>query len=1184
MTSRSTLALVLATHSLVAAADTTPRRAEDVRPGLEARGGGDSHDRRARRSVASTDSTDTADDTTSDTTRRTSNRSTTAPARRVTEQEIFANVFHTSCIACHGKLEKQAGLDLRTRESLLRGGKSGPALLPGKPSASLVYRRIHADEMPPKRSLFGDTTYVYRVRADDIERLRRWIAAGAPPAAPDDVETPPSAGVARGTPQGSRPPRWFRPPERPRVPAVRDTARVRTPIDAFLLRRLQERGLSFAPEQDRAALLRRACFALTGLPPSPRQVEELLADRRPDAYERSVDELLRSPRYGERWAKHWLDAAGYADTHGKVNRDELRPFAWRYRDYVIRAFNDDKPYDRFLLEQIAGDELFDRLAKETPTPAEIDGLIATGFLRTAADDTDEGAFNKIENRFLVLADQIKIFSSSVMGLTLDCARCHDHKHDPIPQRDYYRFAAIFRAAYDPYDWRIPNVVLYPPKLFVPRRYQRYVYHPADREPPAIARRNAPLRAEIDKLEARLAAAEAPYRERFARSPLEFAPEVVAHYRFESDGPAVRDSVDDSIDGDTTGARSDDAPDLGEAWGENRSSLSLAGGQSAVIRSQPFIFHDPSAGGEPADAAVELFIKPTRTEPGKHVSVFWTTTSTSNAERFNVHLTYDRPDPSLGGDFKGVDDGSAVATAISRTTHRVRAGEWTHVAILRRDLGGGKLRYEWYFDGEIDASQTAEVSERHPRSRQWTIGGRRGFELDALIDEVRLWRGPVSPDLFLAAGAKRYPPGSVLAELRRAVVTPAPRRRSDQRRLLEEHRELLEPTRGRLEARFPEFRELAARTRERTVALRRQMSTDLRIHGIYDVPGEPTPVHVLRRGDPRSPGARVEPGVPAVLRDGIEPYRVEKPRWSTDTSGARLALARWLIQPRHPLTARVLVNRIWQHHTGRGLVSTAANFGGAGAAPSHPELLDWLATELVRSGWSVKRLQRLIVTSTFYRQASAPDARREAADPDNALLSRFPFRRLDAEAIRDSMLAIAGRLDETPFGPADELIVSPDGEVSGKPTPRGYRRSIYLAQRRSKPVTTLELFDAPPLLVNCIRRTESTVPTQALQLLNSDWTGQLAGDLAGRVARSSGDAAEARIERVFMIAYGRRPALAETRVALAGLRDLEAAWRRHLTTAPSPGPAGETREADVRRRALQSFCLAVLNSPELLYID
>ncbi|PYV10804.1 MAG: hypothetical protein DMG07_20460, partial [Acidobacteria bacterium] len=418
----------------------------------------------------------------------------------VTEPEVLVSILNVKCLGCHGRRRQEAGLDLRTRESILKGGKSGPAMVLGDPDRSLMIQRIAAGEMPPAKLV--SEAKVIAVTGSELETLRGWIAAGAP-GGPEP--SPAADSLVRAEERRF----WsFQPPRRPPVHEIREKGRLRTPIDAFLLEKLQGKGLSFAPEADRLALLRRAYLDLIGVPPGPEEIEAYLADRSPGAYERVIDQLLASPHYGERWGRFWLDAAGYSDSAGKVAQDVVRPFAYRYRDYVIRAFNDDKPYDRFLLEQIAGDELFDYRAAKEPTPERLDKLIATGFLRTAPD----GLTQFVHDRLDVLADQVEVLSSAVMGITVACARCHDHKYDPIPQRDYYRFSAIFRAAYDPYDWIEPA--------------QRQLELAPESERRAAELHNAKVRQEVQRWENALREAALPFRKQLLSQKLSALPEGV----------------------------------------------------------------------------------------------------------------------------------------------------------------------------------------------------------------------------------------------------------------------------------------------------------------------------------------------------------------------------------------------------------------------------------------------------------------------------------------------------------------------------------------------------------------------------------------------------------------------------------------------------------------------------------
>ncbi len=862
-------------------------------------------------------------------------------SQEVSAREIVVTILNVKCLLCHGRRRQEGGLDMLTRAGLLKGGASGPAIVPGKPGESLLIKRIEAEDMPPEKDLARVS--VRPVTSAELQKLKAWIAAGAP----FDDEKPERV-VARADPLVTKKDRefWsFRSPKRSPVPRVRRQDRARTPIDAFLLRRLTAKGLAFSPDAEHLTLMRRAYFDVIGLPPSPEEVKAYQADTSPKAYERLVDRLLGLPRHGEHWGRRWLDAAGYSDSEGQVSADARRPYAWRYRDYVIRSFNADKPYDRFLVEQIAGDELFDYKAVKQFTPEQRENLVATGFLRMGPDGTYSTSQAFVPERLKVVADQLQILTSTVLGLTVACARCHDHKYDPIPQRDYYRLSAILRSAYDPYDWLSPN--------------------------------------------------EMPV------------------------GPRAK-------------------------WDE--------------------------------------------------------------------------------------------------TNTRIMPGGWP--------------------EGEVrEIKKHASIQERVKRLEE------------KLEQKVRPLREQV-----LAEKWAKVPDG-VRNDARAAWDTPPAQRSELQSYLVKKFAAKIRIEPGELESRFESFEKESLEIQRAIRQAKKKIKPKPLIRALFDMGGRPTAVHILHRGDFRNPGSKVEPGVPSVLSLGLDPYEVERPAWKSGTSGRRLALARWLTQPNHPLTARVIVNRVWQHYFGVGLVKTEGNFGRTGSPPSHPQLLDWLSTELVRSGWSLKALHRLILTSTAYRQSSLFDPGTHGADPDNSLLSRFPLRRLDADAIRDSILQVSGRLDATPFGPPDKIKVQPDGEVVAKPG-EGYRRSIYLLQRRKTPVTMLAAFDTPQLSPNCLRRAHSTVSSQALQMMNSDMVRENSRYMAGRVIEAVGADAGKQVERVYLAALGRPPSREESDRAQSTLRHLAPGWRTHLDkTAPA-----EPRDTRARWLALATLCHTVLNSAEFLYID
>ncbi len=837
------------------------------------------------------------------------------------------------CATCHGLRRQEGGLDLRTKASMLKGGKSGPAMVLGKPEESLMLKRIHAGEMPPNELLVR--AGVRPITSGEIEKLTRWIQLGAP-----EVDIEPDVATTQGDPLVSDEDRqfWsFQPPREVEVPRVEDTDRVRTPVDAFVIRKLREQGLELSPEADKLTLMRRAYFDLTGLPPEPEEVETYLADDDPLAYERLIDRLLDSPRYGERWGRFWLDAAGYADSEGKRSADPIRPYAYKYRDYVIRSFNDDKPYDRFLLEQIAGDELQDYEHADRITPEIVDNLVATGFLRMAPDGTGSDIVNTVAERLEVVADEIDIFSSTVLGLSIKCARCHSHKYDPIPQRDYYRLAAIFKGALDEHDWLKPTSVPGQTKSKMASRYLE-VMTPEDRE--QLKERVAEIDREIAKQNAKLDELAASIRKKHLDEQLAKLPEV-----------------------------------------------------------------------------------------------------------------------------------------------------------LREDLRG-------------------------------------------------------------------------------AIATPAAQRSEVQKYLAEKFEKTLSLTDAQVKA--SEAYKRPALNITRTIEqLESEKGEQPKIRALWDR-GQPSPTYIYVRGDYQQRGRLVGPGVPSALTDGKTPLDV-KPPWSgAKQTGRRLALAKWLVEPDHPLTARVMINRIWRRHFGRGIVTSVDNFGQLGARPTHPDLLDWLAREFVRQGWSIKTMHRLMMTSAVYRQSSVISDEQARLDPESKWLSRMPLRRMDAEELRDSLLLVSGKLDERPFGRPDAVDVRGDGLVTSIGEKGSWRRSIYVRQRRREMPSVLETFDFPQMNPACHVRPTSTVAQQSLYLMNNAAIRQLSEHFADRVARQTADPV-GQVEQVYLTALSRRPTEEEKEIGARAILELTEKWQK--------SQADDAAAADdPPKKALAVFCHTVMNSAAFLYID
>lgn len=835
------------------------------------------------------------------------------------------------CTTCHNHRRCEGELDLRTRASMLRGGKSGPAFVPGKPEQSLILRKILAKQMPPLGVFDSGVT---RPPDPDIEKLRQWIAQGAP-----EREVQPDVAGTKPDPLVTDKDRefWaFQSPRSVEVPSIQHKDRVRNPIDAFVLQKLEAKALTLSPEADRLTLIRRAHFDLTGLPPTPEEVRAFASNDDPQAYEKLIDRLLASPRYGERWGRYWLDLAGYADTE---SRDADREHAWLYRDYVIRAFNADKPYDRFLLEQIAGDELVDPRRAPNVTRERIDSLVATGFLRLTPDPTGQAESGLIPDRISVISDEIQVFSSGVLGLTIQCAQCHDHKLEPIPQRDYYRLRAVFKGAFDEYNWMVPDNG----SKSKPARLLPYVAPPL----------NPVARTEQDQIK--------------------------------------------------------------------HATNSKLSAEIQVLQ-----------------AALAKMAKPLEQQ------------------------------------------------------------------IIERNLA------------------------KQPRE---------------LRDELRL--------MLTTPPAKRDARLKHLAEKYEFYVNIDPFDREN----------LLKDT-------YPEYRKTAEETERKILSLRSRLIPAPSIRALWDQ-GDPSPTYIYKRGDFQNAGRLVGPGVPSVLTDGKTPFVVTPPWRGAQKIGARLALARWLIRPENPLTARVWVNRLWQHHFGSGIVTTVENFGRSGALPTNPELLDWLALQLVKRGWSSKAIHRLAMTSATYRQSSRVSPEAQKLDPGNVLLSRMPLTRVDAEALRDSILFIAGRLDETCYGPPVLLFVRHDGMVMTPEPSVGQRRSIYLQQRRATVHTMLDLFDYPQMGPNCSQRPSTAVAPQALFLLNNTLIRTLADALADRVRVEAGGRLADQMDQLCWLALSRPPTVAERNIIL---EELEKAYKD-----------GSSRP-EWSKRLIARLCHAIINSSAFIYVE
>ncbi|MCC6362471.1 MAG: DUF1553 domain-containing protein [Bryobacterales bacterium] len=800
----------------------------------------------------------------------------------------MSEIVASNCLGCHGAAVKMSDLDLRTRESMLKGGKSGAVLVPGDPMKSKIYRHvagIDQPQMPPGKKL----------QDWQITVISRWIGTGAPLDKP--IEAPADTAKKAMAAMEERPISeeerqfWsFRPIARPETPVVADAGWVRTPIDAFVLKTLANHKLKPSPTASKRALVRRAYLDVWGLPPTPAQVDAFLNDKRPDAWEKLVDQLLASPHYGERWGSHWLDLARYADSGG-FEYDRDRPDAWRYRDWVIQSIANDLPYDQFVRLQLAGDEI---------APDDRDALIATGFLRHGLDHNVKSEMTRMDE----LDDLVVTTSNSFLGVTVGCARCHNHKFDPIPQKDYYRIQAVFFSTKD---------------------------------------NDVPL---VDEGTVR---------------------------RFKADNKRI-----DDIE-------------------------------------------------KPLKDAAEALKKPYR-------------------------------DRKIAEERAKLPD--YVREALRTPPEKRTEGQKLNVIQVEKTRN--------FTEADVVASMSAE-------------------------DRARL--------------------------------------------------EDLE-------------RQIKAMEKTRPNRLPSAMA-------IGEGGPKPDPSYFLYRGSPDSKGSLMQPGVLSVATR-------HEPEFSPPPPGARSsyrrkAFAEWLTSQQNPLFARVMVNRIWQHHFGEGIVRTPSNFGKTGERPTDPELLDWLASEFIRKDYSMKAMHKLMLMSAAYQMSSDDNAAGVAADPENRFLWRMPRQRLEGEIIRDNMLAVSGTLDAKTGGPGVFPFIDPSlfqgssGRTwAGKPDndPSTWRRSIYIHSKRSIPLPMLDVFDKPDGITSCPRRNRSTIAPQALILMNNSFVRFEAEQFARRLEREAGADPGKQVDLAFALAFQRRPDAAEKATAVKFL--------------------------DGGKESLQDFCQAIFNSNEFVY--
>jgi hypothetical protein len=987
------------------------------------------------------------------------------------------------CVKCHGPIKHEGRLNLSTARSLAGGGKSGPVIDRAEPLKSLFWRRIVDEEMPPDEPL----------SEDDRAVIGHWLEGGV-------------AGLPDSGPNHAGSDHWaFQRLATPTVPEKGGVSLADTPVDRFLEAALGRQGLSFSCEADRHTLSRRLSFDLVGLPPTPDEIDTFVNDTRADAYERLVERLLASPHYGERWGKHWLDAAGYADSNGYFNADTDRPLAHRYRDYVVASLNRDKPFDQFIREQIAGDELMGYQPGAEIRPEQIESLVATHFLRNSQDGTGESDGNPDEvraDRYSVLEGTQQIIGSALFGLTLQCSKCHDHKFEPVTQVEYYQLQAILAGAFDPEHWVKPN--------------ERQIVTASAAEIAAWEAHERQLDERIAQLRRQLALWVRENRPR-GKVLLE------EHFDVATDLPLRFSST----------APGDDA----------------AAGVPAV-----------NVGGGPAPAA-QVEDGALRIIESGAAGNRWLST----VDRFDwapdklgdtIQATFDLiADKVQATDPPAARIGFYIALADYNDNSGTSGG---NVLIDGNPAGGAAIHVDYPGDDSRTAGTigTSGYQPGHNYGVRITNAGDGRYLLEQLVDDlteektVTLNKGDMPPGGFgfeFCCGRCFVVDNVVIEQSTSTGETAA---------AIAVYSEALKQRRKDLDA------EIAGLNGQRS---NKPGSAAV----VVDLTPSPPDWFLLVRGNYSQRGVKVVPGVPDVLQEPDNRYAVVAPRGGA-SSGRRRALARWLTMPGSQaaaLLARVTANRVWQQHFGTGICATADNLGYSGSPPTHPELLDYLAGELVRSGWSVKALHRSIVLSHAYRQSSMSRDDGLRLDPDNRLLWRYFLRRLDAESLRDATLAIAGELDTTMGGPYVPTDRNAQGEiVVNEDKPGGRRRSLYLQQRRTQVLSLLEVFDAPSIVTNCTLRSSGTTALQSLTALNSSFATARAQALADRLARATpGDV----MDRAFESVWGRPPSTPE-----------RAAGERFLAAQASNYPD----RPDAARQALVDFCQMLLASNAFLYVE
>jgi cytochrome c553 len=984
-------------------------------------------------------------------------------------------VLMDTCLKCHGGEKTEAGLDLTDRAPLLKGGDSGPVVISGNGKESLLAKLLRHQKEPhmPKGAA--------KLPNELIAHFSAWIDNGAPYDKPLIEKEDPKAWTRRIVAAEFKKHWAYQPLKRVQPPEVKDSAWCRTPIDRFIRASQESAGLVPNGPAERRTLIRRAYFDLIGLPPTKQQVESFLNDRSPEAWDKVIDPLLQSPHYGERWARHWLDLVRFGESHG-FEHDYDRPFAFHYRDFVIQALNGNLPFDTFVKWQLAGDEY----APDKPL-----AWMATGYLAAGVHST-QITKNEVErHRYDEMDDMLATTGTAMLGLTIGCCRCHDHKYDAFPQADYYRLLATFTTTIrSEYDVNLDAETYRKAKVEFDAKHKPLT--------------EALAKFEKDQLPGRFAEWEKTRKE---ASPAGWLTPDIADMKSQGAATLTKQEDGSVLVGGTNPpmealrfALNSDLPEIAAIRIEALSDPSLVKGGPGRATNGNFALTDlvvtAAPKSDPKKAVAVKLVKPRATFEQKGLPA----SAAIDADPVKSGWAID---PQFGKDH-------AAAFEFEKPIH---------------NAGGTVLNVKLQF-----FNNTGHGMGR-PRL---SIAGSGNVELTAAPESE---------------------------SLRRALETASAKRKPEQVELLLKWYRRKDANWLALDKKVQDHLKLEPKPKLVKTLVSSEGLTPVRLHTQGDDFLPQT--HFLRRGDPDQKEAVAAAGfLQVLLPDPASEKKWQRPApTGSRTSYRRTNFAEWLCdvdQGAGRLLARVIVNRLWQHHLGRGIVATPSDFGTRGEPPTHPELLDWLATELIARGWKLKELHKLILTSAVYMQSSQSDEARLKIDRENKLCWRHPAKRLESEVIRDSLLAVGGALDETMYG-------------AGTLEEGSKRRSIYFTVKRSKLMPMMVVFDAPEALVGVADRPATTIAPQALMMMNNPHIRAWAKGFAQRVAPDDKTTPEAAVKAAYEIALSRPPSSSELADAIEFINSQMAVYQR----------AGKS---EARQLALADFCQTVMCLNEFVYVE